>query len=124
MKKGNKNRLYKAVVDRQGKLKGFLSGYKSREILEKASAAKLKLYGSEFKVLSGLVRGEKDYSIVENKILKLLCRYSSPLTVRVVASEVEISYPTAKKYLSRLVEQNLVLRRKKLDGFELKKGDK
>ena len=53
------------------------------------------------------MKGKKYFNAIEEKIIRKLHAYHVPLTIYEVAKECNISYPTAKKYLKKLHEDNI-----------------
>lgn len=51
---------------------------------------------------------DRQYNSTEKKIMRLLFQTKAPLTAYEVAKELSITFPTAKKYLQKLVEEKVI----------------
>jgi predicted ArsR family transcriptional regulator len=49
------------------------------------------------------------YTPIQQKIMRLLYQTKAPLTAYEIAKELEISFPTAKAHLKKLVEENIII---------------
>ncbi len=54
------------------------------------------------------MKKKKHFNKIEAKILRVLYQQKLSLTIYEVAKECGISYPTAKKYLEKLVKEGLI----------------
>ncbi len=59
------------------------------------------------------MKKKKHFNKIEAKILRVLYQQKLSLTIYEVAKECGISYPTAKKYLEKLVKEGLINENKK-----------
>ncbi len=59
------------------------------------------------------MKKNKYFNKIEAKILRVLYQQKLSLTIYEVAKECGISYPTAKKYLEKLVKEGLINENKK-----------
>ena len=58
------------------------------------------------------MKKKKNYNKTEEKILRVLYQQKVPLTIYEVAKECGISYPTAKKYVEKLIKEGVLYEEK------------
>ncbi len=51
----------------------------------------------------------REFNHIEKKILRLLFQTKAPLSVYEIAKELNISFPTVKKYVEILVKEKVIL---------------
>lgn len=52
---------------------------------------------------------KREFNAIEQKILRLLYQTKAPLTVYEIAKELDISFPTVKKYIGQLEKDKIIL---------------
>lgn len=52
---------------------------------------------------------KKNYTLIEQKIMRLLYQTKAPMTTYEIAKESNISFPTAKKYVKNLVKKGVLI---------------
>jgi len=66
---------------------------------------------------------KRKYNPTEQRIMRLLYQSKAPLTAYEVAKELNISFPTAKKYLDKLMEEGVLNEGQKEDDTTKKEED-
>ncbi len=55
------------------------------------------------------MKNENAINLIEQKIIRLLYKAKVPLTIGQIAKEIGYTYPTVKKYVTRLQENGVIV---------------
>ncbi len=71
------------------------------------------------------MKSKKHFNNIEKIILKIIYHHNIPYTIYEIAKESDISYPTAKKYVIKLVKEEIMLKEgnKYLFNYKIMEGN-